>query len=205
MILTAIYPAVGILTPDIEQTEDGVILSDGLEPVTHTYNLDHRCNLFLQVTGRINFQQRSFRGDLLALGGLQTVFSFQFSCNLLASVEIVFVGYAGTVSPYPQCHDVHMVPVDVRMLIYHVRHIAEAHFIHVLPRYLRELRVCQHIVRMRIQGDMHHRSLCLCCGGHPLHKIGEGAFDVNRTRTVIIDSVCVEQPAFLFVDLLCIV
>ncbi len=86
----------------------------------------------------------------------------------------------------------HVVTVDVGVFIDHIWLVTEPHLFHILAGDCRQLCIGQNIIGMRIEGDMHHRPLCLCSGWHPLHEVGEGTSDVNRAGAVIVDFVGVE-------------
>ena len=98
-----------------------------------------------------------------------------------------------------------MVAVDVLVLIHHVGLVAVAQTVEVFPCYLLQFRVRQHIVGMRIDGDVQHRLLRAHRGGHEgqeaLHRLG----NIHRTTPVVEDAVGGQQPSLFLVDLLPIV
>ena len=115
VILPAVDPAVGLLTPDIIQSEYGVILADGLEPVSHTHHFDSVGNLPLDVAGRVDFPDGHIGSDSLTLGGMKVILLLQLPTYILAAVEVVSVGYRLPVSPHTESDYMDMVPVDVHM------------------------------------------------------------------------------------------
>lgn len=70
--------------------------------------------------------------DFLTLRRSQPVFLFKLTAYVLALIEVVAVGYAGTVRAHTQSHYVYVVAVYVLMLHYYVWHIAEPHLLHIL-------------------------------------------------------------------------
>ena len=202
MIFPSVDPAVRLLTPYIIQTEYGVILSYGLEPVSHTHHFDSVCNLPLDVAGRIDFPDGHIGSDSLTLGGVKVILPLQLPANILTPVEIVSVGNSLAVSPHTEGDYMDMVPVDVHVFENQIRHISQTHFLHIFVGQCRIVGVVQSVVGMRIEGNVHHRSLGLRVRRHPAHEVLIYTVDVHRAGTVIIYFVGVEQPTFFLVDFL---
>mgnify|MGYP000952947980 CR=1 FL=1 len=194
--------AVGLLTPYIIQSEYGVILADGLELIAHTHHFDSVGNLPLDVAGRVDFPDGHIGSDSLTLGGVKVILLLQLPAYILAAVEVVSVGYCLAVSPHTEGYYMDMVPVDVHVFENQIRHISQTHFLHILVGQCRIVGVAQTVVGMRIEGNVHHRSLGLRMRRHPAHEILIYSMDVHRAGTIIIYFVGVEQPAFFLVDFL---
>ena len=142
---------------------------------------------------------------VLAFGVMQPVLTFQFAGDLLAPVEVVADVNTLAVFVDPDRHDMQVVTAGVLMLENKVRLVCKAHLFQILPCDVLKFRVCQHIVRVRIQRDMHHRFLHSRISRHTGKKALHRLMDVHRPRAVIVDAVGGEQPPFLLVDLLSVV
>ena len=136
---------------------------------------------------------------------MKVVFPLQLPAYILAAVEVVSVGYCLAVSPHTEGYYMDMVPVDVHVFENQIRHISQTHFLHILMGQCRIVGVAQTVVWMRIEGNVHHRSLGLRVRWHPAHEVLIYTVDVHRAGTVIIYFVGVKQPAFFLVDFLPIV
>ena len=94
-----------------------------------------------------------------------------------------------------------VVAVDVLVLEYKIRLVSETEFFQILAGDILQLNIGQHILRVRVERDMHHRLLDLHLrwqeGEKTLHRLAY----VHRPRAVIVDAVGGEQPPFRLVDL----
>ena len=136
---------------------------------------------------------------------MQTIFLFQLTGNLLATIVIVLITDTFPVLVHPHCHDVQVVAVDVLMLEYKIRLVSETEFFQILAGYILQFRIGQHILRVRVERDMYHWLLDLHLrwqeGVETLHRLAY----VHRSRTVIVDAVGGKQPPLRLVNLLSVV
>lgn len=102
-------------------------------------------------------------------------------------------------------HDVHVVTVNVLMLVNQVWLVAISHALQVFPCDVLHLHIRQHIIRMRIQGDMHDRLLCSDVRRKVSLEITQGIGDARLSRTIIEDLVRCQELSLLLVNLLTIV
>ena len=80
--------------------------------------------------------------------------------------------------------------VDVLMLVNHVWLVAISHALQVFPCDVLHLHIRQHIIRMRIQGDMHDRLFRSYMRRKVSLEITQGVGDARLSRTIIEDLVC---------------
>ena len=102
-------------------------------------------------------------------------------------------------------HDVHVVTVNVLMLVNHVWLVAISHALQVFTGDVLHLHIRQHIIRMRIQGDMHDRLLCSDVRRKVSLEITQGIGDARLSRTIIEDLVRCQELSLFLVNLLTIV
>lgn len=132
---------------------------------------------------------------------MQPVLPLQLPCYLLATVEIIFVRDTGTVGTDAESHDMYVMAVDVFVFHNEVWHLREPHLFHILVGKLRVLHLAQMVVRMGIEGNVHHSFLGSGMLGHPPLEILESPVYVNIAGTVIVDFVGVEDTTLLLVYL----
>ena len=136
---------------------------------------------------------------------MQPVFPFKLTSNLLAAVVVVLVADTFPVLIHPHRHNVQMVTVDVLVLEYKIRLVAKTELFQILAGDVLQFRIGQHILRVRVERDMHHRFLHFHLrwqeGVEALHRLA----DVHLPRTVIIDAVGGEKPPLCLVNLLPVV
>ena len=133
---------------------------------------------------------------------MQSVLLFQFPADTVAAaVEKI------PVEPFPVLvhvdrHDVQVVAVDVLVLENKIRLVAETEFFQILAGYILQFRIGQHILRMWVERNMHHRLLHLHLWRHEGEKTLHRLVDVHLSRTVIVDAVGRKQPPLRLVNLL---
>ena len=102
-------------------------------------------------------------------------------------------------------HDVHVVTVNVLMLVDHVWLVAISHALQVFPCDVLHIHIRQHIIGMRIQGDMHDRLFRSDMRRKVSLEITQGIGDARLSRTIIEDLVCSQEFSLFLVNLLTIV
>ena len=136
---------------------------------------------------------------------VQPILPLQILAYALAPAEEEVLVEPPAALIYIDGDDMQMVAVDVLVLIHHIGLVAVAQTVEVFPCYLLQFRVRQHIVGMRIDGDVQHRLLRAHRGGHEgqeaLHRLG----NIHRATPVVEDAVGGQQPSLFLVDLLPIV
>ena len=133
---------------------------------------------------------------------MQPVLAFNLSGYLLAAVVIVFRIDRRAVGSDTQGYYMYMVPVDVLVFHYKVRHFGKPHLLHILMGNLNILCLTEPVVGMRVEGYVHHSFLCLSCLRHPSLEILENPLNVYSPGAVIVEFIGIKYPAMLLVDLL---
>ena len=105
----------------------------------------------------IHLTERIVESALLAVSLVEIVLLLQVTGDSLALMVVVSAIQTLAVLIHPDGHDVHVVMVNVLMLVNHVWLVAISHALQVFPCDVLHLHIRQHIIRMRIQGDMHDR------------------------------------------------
>ena len=133
---------------------------------------------------------------------MQPVFLLQLTGDLFATIVVVLVADTFPVIVHPHRHDVQVVAVDVLVLENKIRLVAETEFFQILAGYILQFRIGQHILRMWVERNMHHRLLHLHLWRHEGEKTLHRLVDVHLSRTVIVDAVGRKQPPLRLVNLL---
>ena len=142
---------------------------------------------------------------LLAVCLVEIVHLLQVTGDSLAPVVIISTVQAFAVLIHPDGHDVHVVTVNVLMLVNHVWLVAISHALQVFPCDVLHVHIRQHIIRMRIQGDMHDRLFCSDVRRKVSLEITQGIGDACLSRTIIEDLVRCQELSLFLVNLLTIV
>ena len=98
-----------------------------------------------------------------------------------------------------------MVPVYVLVLVNHIRLLSVAEFFQILPCDVLQFRIGQHVVGMRIEGNVHHRFLHPCMRRHISLEAVHRTVNIHRPRAVIVDFVGGKELSLLLVNLLPVV
>ena len=142
---------------------------------------------------------------LLAVRLVEIVLLLQVTGDSLAPVVIISTVQAFAVFIHPDGHDVHVMTIDVLMLVNHVWLVAISHALQVFTGDVLHLHIRQHIIRMRIQGDMHDRLFRSYMRRKVSLEITQGVGDARLSRTIIEDLVRCQELSLLLVNLLTIV
>lgn len=135
---------------------------------------------------------------LLAVCLVEIVLLLQVTGDSLALVVVVSAVQALAVFIHSDGHDVHVVSVNILMLVNHIWLVAISHALQVFPCDILHLHIRQHIIRMRIQGDMHDWFFCSDVRRKVSLEITQGVDDARLSRTIIEDLVrCQELSLFL--------
>ena len=100
---------------------------------------------------------------------------------------------------------VHVMTVDVLMLVNHVWLVAISHALQVFTCDVLHIHIRQHIIGMRIQGDMHDRLFRSDVWRKVSLEITQGIGDARLSRTIIEDLVRCQELSLFLVNLLTIV
>ena len=142
---------------------------------------------------------------LLAVCLVEIVLLLQVTGDSLAPMVVISTVQAFAVLIHPDGHDVHVVTVNVLMLVNHVWLVAISHALQVFPCDVLHLHIRQHIIRMRIQGDMHDRLFRSDVRRKVSLEITQGIGDARLSRTIIEDLVRCQELSLFLVNLLTIV
>ena len=142
---------------------------------------------------------------LLAVCLVEIVLLLQVTGDSLALMVVVSAIQALAVFIHSDGHDVHVMTVDVLMLVNHVWLVAISHALQVFTGNILHLHIRQHIIRMRIQGDMHDRLFCSDMRRKVSLEITQGIGDARLSRTIIEDLVRCQELSLFLVNLLTIV
>ena len=142
---------------------------------------------------------------LLAVCLVEIVLLLQVTGDSLAPMVVVSAIQTLAVLIHPDGHDVHVVTVNVLMLVNHVWLVAISHALQVFPCDVLHVHIRQHIIRMRIQGDMHDRLFRSDMRRKVSLEITQGIGDARLSRTIIEDLVRCQEFSFFLVNLLTIV
>ena len=142
---------------------------------------------------------------LLAVCLVEIVLLLQVTGDSLAPMVVVSAIQTLAVFIHSDGHDVHVMTVDILMLVNHVWLVAISHALQVFTGNILHLHIRQHIIRMRIQGDMHDRLLCSDMRRKVSLEITQGIGNARLSRTIIEDLVCSQELSFFLVNLLTIV
>ena len=82
-----------------------------------------------------------------------------------------------------------VIAVYILMFEYNIWDIVKPHHLHIIIGKLRKLGVSQFIIRVGIQGDVHHRTLGAGICGNLSFEIFKCPANIKVTTTVIIDFV----------------
>ena len=149
--------------------------------------------------------QRTLYALASSLCRVQPILPLQILAYALAPAEEEVLVESPAALVHIDGDDVKVVAVNVLVLIDHIRLVAVAQTVEVFPCYLLQLRVRQHIIGMRIDGDVQHRFLRAHRGGHEGHEALHRLGYVHRAAPVVEDAVGGQQPTLLLVDLLPVV
>ena len=149
--------------------------------------------------------ERIVQPGIPALRRMKSVLFFQLLADALTpAIEIVLIEPpAGFI--HIDRDDMDMVPVYVLVLVNHVRLLSVAELFQILPRDVLQFRIGQHVVGMRVEGDVHHRFLHPRMRRHISHEIVHRTVYIHRPRAVIVDFVGGKELSLLLVDLLPVV
>ena len=136
---------------------------------------------------------------------MEIVLLLQVTGDSLAPMVIISTVQAFAVLIHPDGHDVHVVTVNVLMLVNHVWLVAISHALQVFPCDVLHLHIRQHIIRMRIQGDMYDRLFRSDVRRKVSLEITQGIGDACFSRTIIKDFVRCQKLSIFLVYLLTIV
>ena len=88
---------------------------------------------------------------------MEVVLLLQVTGDSLALMVVVSAIQTLAVFIHSDGHDMYVMTVDVLMLVNHVWLVAISHALQVFTGDVLHVHIRQHIIRMRIQGDMHDR------------------------------------------------
>ena len=124
-------------------------------------------NLLLDIPcGYIHLLQRAFQALRFPLGRMKSVLLFKFSCDSLATMEIVPLVQTFSVLVHTDRDDVQMVSVNILVLIDHIGLVAVTEFLQIFACDILKIGVGQPVIWMRIEGDMDNGLLRSHCRWH---------------------------------------
>ena len=153
----------------------------------------------------IHLTERIVESALLAVCLVEIVLLLQVTGDSLALMVVVSAIQALAVFIHSDGHDVHVMTVDVLMLVNHIWLVAISHALQVFPCDVLHIHIRQHIIRMRIQGDMHDRLFRSDVRRKVSLEITQGIGDARLSRTIIEDLVRCQELSLFLVNLLTIV
>ena len=124
---------------------------------------------------------------------MQAVFLLQKFGNLLAATVFELVGYFPSLTIDTQGNDVDMMPADVLVLEDKIGLVAVTEPLHVFPADFRQLSVGQHVVGMRVEGDVYDRLLGAVMVRHPFEKLPHGFIRTETPVFGITEEMCTVQ------------
>ena len=206
MIFPSAHVTPRFLYRQVIEEKERTVFAHRLETVLPVQNLQGIAHLLLHIACRcVHPAQRRVKTAVSALRIVQPVFLFKLTSNLLAAVVVVLVTDTFPVLIHPHRHNVQMVTVDVLVLEYKIRLVAKTELFQILAGDVLQFDIGQHIIRVRVERDMHHRLLHLHLrrqeGEKTLHRL----VNVHRSRTVIVDAVGGKQPPMRLIDFLPVV
>ena len=142
---------------------------------------------------------------LLAVCLVEIVLHLQVTSDSLALMVVVSTVQAFAVFIHPDGHDVHVVSVNILMLVNHIWLVAISHALQVFTCDVLHIHIRQHIIGMRIQGDMHDRLFRSDVWRKVSLEITQGIGDARLSRTIIEDLVRCQELSLFLVNLLTIV
>ena len=152
-VLPAVYLAPCFLYGDIVEGQQSTVFTERLETVGFREGFQHISDLAFHIPpGYDHFAECPLFQPLPAVSRrVQPVLLFQCIGSPFASAVDVVVVEPLTVLTHTYGNDMQVVAVDVLVLKYDVWLVAVTDFIHVFPCDVRQLRIGQFILRMRIQ------------------------------------------------------
>ena len=103
------------------------------------------------------------------------------------------------------CHDVQVVTVYVLVLDNKGRLVPVAEFLQILACDVLQFRICQHVVGMRIEGDVYDRLFGAVMVRHPFEKLPHGFIRTEAPVFGIAEEMCRKDFCPAFIDLVLIV
>ena len=206
VVFPSTHDAPRLLHRHVVQRQQRTVFAQRLEAVLPVHRLHDVPHLLLDIACRnVHFVQRTLYALASPFCRMQPILPLQILPYALAPAEEEVLVEPPAALIHIDGDDVQVVAVDVLMLIDHIRLVAVAQTVEVFPCYLLQFRVRQHIVGMRIDGDVQHRLLRAHRGGHEgqeaLHRLG----NIHRATPVVEDAVGGQQPSLFLVDLLPVV
>ena len=160
VILPSAHVAPRFLHRQVIEGKERTVFTHRLKAVLPVQSLHGVAHLFLHIASRcVHLTQGRVKAAASALRIVQPIFLFKLTGDLLAAVVVVLVADTFSVLVHPHGNDVQVVAVYVLVLENKVRLVAEAHLFQILAGYILQFHIGQHILRVRVERDMHHRFL----------------------------------------------
>ena len=190
----------------IIQGKQGTEFAHCAETVKLDQGFDRTGDLPFDVPfGNIYRLQLPLFAFLLTFRRMQSVFLFQKFGNLLAAAVFELVGNLPSLTVDTQGNDVDMMPADVLVLEDKIGLVTVTELLHVFPADFRQLAVGQHVVGMRIEGDVYDRLLGAVMVRHPFEKLPHGFIRTEAPVFGIAEEMCRKDFCPAFIDLVLIV
>ena len=191
---------------DVVEGKQRAKLAHRLETVHFQQGLNDVADLFLQVAlAAIHRGELPIVALLLTFRRVQPVFLFEFFGDRLAAAVLVAVVYLPALAIDPEGNNVDVPALDVFVLEDDKGLTAVSQFLHVFLADGCELFVGEHVVGVRIEGDMDHGLLCPAMGRHPPEEVVHAAGDAELPVFGLEDKMGGEDTGMSFVHLVLIV
>ena len=152
-VFPAVYLAPCFFYGDIVEGQQGTVFTERLETVGFREGFQHISDLAFHIPlGYVHFAECPLFQPLFAVSRrMQSILLFQCIGSPFAPAVDVVIVEPLTVLTHTYGNDMQVVAVDVLVLKYDIGLVAVTDFIHVFPCDVRQLRIGQFILRMRIQ------------------------------------------------------
>ena len=190
----------------VVQGKQGSELAHGLEAVHLQEGFHYIGDLFFQVAfAAVHGGELPVVALLPPFCRMQTVLLFQFFGDRLAAAVLVAVVDlpAGTV--HPEANDMDVPALDVLVLENQIGLVAISQFTHVFLADGRELFVGEHVVGVRIEGDVDNGLLRPVVGRHPPPEVVHAVADAELPVFGLQDEIGGKHTGMTFVHLVLVV
>lgn len=190
----------------VVQGKQGSELTHGLEAVHLQEGFHYIGDLFFQVAfAAVHGGELPVVALLLSFCRMQTVFLFQFLGDRLAAAVLVAVVDFPAVAVYPEADDMDVSALNVLVLENQVGLVAISQFTHVFLADGRELFVGEHVVGVRIEGDVDNGLLRPVVGRHPSAEVVHAVANAELPVFGLQDEIGGKHTGMTFVHLVLVV